>query len=85
MTDHVPGVYVLYIREGCHLCEDMIGQLQSILADYDGAELELRNVDDDPGWLAQFDKRVPVLMSGQQVLSEFFLDEFSVRQHLNGH
>ena len=84
MTDPVLAVYVLYFREGCHLCEDMISQMHAILVDYDGAVLELRNIDDNPAWLALYDKRVPVLMNGEQVLSEYFLDEFSVRQHLNG-
>ena len=84
MADHVLAEYVLYFREGCHLCEDMISQMHSILAAYDGAVLELRNIDDNPDWQALFDKRVPVLMHGERVLSEFFLDEFSVRKHLNG-
>ena len=79
-----PGVYALYYRQGCHLCEDMIHQLQSLLAEYENIHLELRNVDDNPEWFAQFNTRVPVLLFGRDILSEFFLDELSVRQHLNG-
>ncbi len=78
------AVYVLYYRDGCHLCEDMINQLQPLLAEYKNTKLELRNVDDNPEWFTKFNTHVPVLLFNQQILSEYFLDSLSVRQHLNG-
>ena len=77
-------VYQLYYRDNCHLCEDMISQLRILLNDYEQVRLELRNVDTDPGWLENYSSRVPVLLHQEQVLSEYFLDQETVRQHLNG-
>ncbi len=74
----------IYIRPGCHLCEDMLTQLQSI----DGADsfqLQLVEIDADAALRARYDTRVPVLEgSDGELLSEYFLDEIGLRNYLNG-
>lgn len=77
-------IYVLYYREGCHLCVDMIDALMPILSEYPQAELELRDVDLHPESKKLYDSTVPVLVYEEEVLSEYFLDPDKVRQHLNG-
>lgn len=49
---------VLYIREGCHLCDAAEQLLQNL---YPETTLQLRDVDSRREWYEQFDIRVPVL------------------------
>lgn len=77
-------LYVLYYREGCDLCVDMIDALMPILSEYPRVELELRDVDLHPESKKRYDSKVPVLVCDKEVLSEYFLDHDKVRQHLNG-
>ena len=78
-------VYVLFYREGCHLCGDMVDQLMPLLSEYPFAELELQDIDRHPESKKLYDTKVPVLVQDSLVLSEYFLDYDKVRQHLNGH
>lgn len=42
-------------RQGCHLCDDALELL-------DGIALDIIDIDEDPKLLAEYDKRVPVLL-----------------------
>ncbi len=64
----------LYVRDGCHLCEEMRRRLQPLI-DANRVRLETRDVDSDPGWFAAYDTRVPVLMAGERLLCDYVLDE----------
>lgn len=59
----------------------MVRALQAWRLGY-GVELELLDVDEDPVLAALYGERVPVLMDGEQVLAEFFLDEAVLQRHL---
>lgn len=74
----------LYVREGCHLCEDMSGQLQRLLENRE-VILELVDVDCSPGKLDDYGSRVPVLESAEgDCLSECLLDEIKLIEYLDG-
>ncbi|MDJ0806008.1 MAG: glutaredoxin family protein [Gammaproteobacteria bacterium] len=75
----------LYVREGCHLCEEMLNDLQALLQDRE-VLLELIDVDHSPVRLREYDSRVPVLESLEgDCLSEYLLDESLVIRYLDGH
>jgi len=75
---------LLYYREGCHLCEDMIQLILPVLQSRTDISYEFRNIDLNPEWKNKFHTRVPVLFYRQQLLSEYFLDLALLEQHLNG-
>ena len=74
----------LYTRQGCHLCEDMLLQLRQLQQDWSFG-LAVCDVDSNPQWHNLYHERVPVLFSGEQLLSQYFLDLKQLEIHLNEH
>jgi len=74
-------VFTVYIRRHCHLCEQMVETLGP-WRDGHGLLLELVDVDEDPVLAARYGERVPVLVEGEAVIAEFFLDEAVLAQRL---
>ncbi|MGD8484412.1 MAG: glutaredoxin family protein [Thioalkalispiraceae bacterium] len=72
--------FTLYARLGCHLCEDMQHQLQSLQAERPFA-LEVVDIDSDPALEAQYGTRVPVLLSGETEICQYFLDKQALLQY----
>ena len=68
---------LLYMRRNCHLCEDMMEQLEELRAVY-SFTVEQRDVDDDPLWRQEYGDRVPVLMFKQTVICQYYLDRKSL-------
>ncbi len=64
---------VVYDREGCHLCEDLLEDLYRLAAEHGFRVIE-RDVDRDPAWRERFGHRVPVVEVDDEVVCEFFLD-----------
>lgn len=73
---------ILYSRTGCHLCEQMLGQL-SALDLPDDVSLKTVDVDADPALRARFHVKVPVLALDDEILCCHFLDEGELRQALS--
>ena len=67
---------VLYHRRGCHLCEQMLASLYALYGDE--LEVELVDVDSDPGLREKYGMRLPVLAGGGKVVCEARLDEAAV-------
>jgi hypothetical protein len=74
-------IVTLYVREGCHLCDDFLvdlslemGPAYSVLAVVD--------VDRDPGLAARYGLRVPVLEVAGEVACEGHYDAARVRRAL---
>jgi thioredoxin reductase (NADPH) len=74
----------LYVREGCHLCTDMIQELEYLKSEFDFRYF-LRDVDAEPGLSATYGDRVPVLVAGEEELCRYFLDKQRMREYLHGH
>jgi len=73
--------WVLYVREGCHLCEQFLLELSLDL----GPAVEVVpvvDVDEDPDLAIRFGLRVPVLAAGSTVLCEGVYDAPRVRPAL---
>ena len=74
----------LYFRLECHLCEDMLLHLEQ-LRETRQFDVELIDVDSDPGFSKAYQQRVPVLETAEgQCLSEYYLDEVAVMSYLQG-
>lgn len=72
---------ILYSREGCHLCEDMLVQLSQQPL-YDSIRLTIIDVDADVDNQEQYGPRVPLLMYNGEVVSEYFLDKVALERVL---
>ncbi len=70
--------FTLYSRSYCHLCDDMLLQLQQYLNDVD-ISIAVRDVDADEELLTRFDELVPVLYGQKEgaeakQICHYFLD-----------
>lgn len=64
----------LYMRVGCHLCEQMQVQLE-ILQQRHNFSLNIVDIDTDNYLKLRYGERVPLLAAGEQELCHFHLDE----------
>jgi hypothetical protein len=67
------SVVVVYSREGCHLCEDLLDDL-AVLGRQHGFAIEVRDVDADPALRSRYHTRVPVVECEDEFVCEYFLD-----------
>ena len=63
----------VYGREECHLCHEMVAELEEIQANY-GFSLEIVNIDKDPQLEKSYGHLVPVLVAGGEEICHYFLD-----------
>lgn len=71
----------LYVREGCHLCEQFLLELELDLGDRVG-QVAVVDVDRDPALALDFGLRVPVFEVDGAVACEGAYDRSRVRQAL---
>ncbi len=76
-----PVGLILYLREGCHLCEDLEAQLAELL-EPDAYSLQRIDIDTDPALHRRYNERVPVLAHGEHEICHHFLDLIAVKQLL---
>lgn len=73
----------VYTREDCHLCEDAIATVRSVIESVDpSVEIELVDIDQNELLRAEYGDRVPyVLIDGRPVF-KYRVDEREIRQKL---
>ncbi|MDG0027088.1 glutaredoxin family protein [Trinickia sp. Y13] len=71
----------LYSRSWCHLCEEMLTELEPLARAF-GASVEVLDVDADPALVERYDELVPVLVYEGVELSRYRLDVERVRAAL---
>ncbi|WP_374335821.1 glutaredoxin family protein [Leeia sp.] len=70
----------LYIREYCHLCQDMLAILQQ---DYRGRFLlQVVDIEDDDDTEARYGQLIPVLMAGEHELCHYHLNRARLDAYL---
>jgi hypothetical protein len=72
---------VLYVREGCHLCDEFLVELSLDLGSANG-QVEIVDVDGEPDVAARYGQRVPVLEIAGEVACEGRYDAPRVRRAL---
>ena len=75
-------VLELYVKQGCHLCEDLLHQLQEI-AEQRPFIINIIDITSDKGLLAIFGEKVPVLTHGVDEVCHYFLDLVALNQVLD--
>jgi glutaredoxin len=76
-----PRDVTMYMREGCHLCEEAKSAMAPILAAL-GARLQEVDIDDDPILRARYTNDVPVIFIGSQFFTQHHVDLARLRRHL---
>ena len=69
----------VYTRNGCHLCEDMLQELQQRQASM-AFQLQVIEIDDRPELESSYGTKVPVLVCDGQEVCHYFLDEVALKQ-----
>ncbi len=72
----------IYSRPGCHLCEQLIDEIEPLLQGK--ATLEVRDIDSRPDWQEKYDTRVPVVEIDGRFICEHRLERSALRRVLNG-
>lgn len=81
-VDQVPKL-IVYGREECHLCQDMILALQNLQAQVSFV-FQVIDIDSDPELVARYGDKIPVLISlhnGQEIC-HYFLDLAALDDYL---
>ncbi len=66
----------VYSRRGCHLCEDLLGELEPLLRQR--ARLSVVDVDTDASLRERYGVLVPVVCADEQELCHYHLDRPAV-------
>lgn len=66
----------VYSRQGCHLCDLLVEELLPLVRGT--LQVEVRDIDSRPEWLAKYDLRVPVVEYEDRVISEYPLDRRAI-------
>ncbi|MFY9802705.1 MAG: glutaredoxin family protein [Candidatus Acidiferrales bacterium] len=76
-----PRDVTMYMREGCHLCEEAKASMAPLLAEF-GATLHEIDIDDDPVLLERYTNDVPVIFVGSQFFAQHRIDLARLRRQL---
>jgi hypothetical protein len=70
----LPGGLVVLSREGCHLCDDMLGALAELERAQAIPPVSIVDVDSDPELARQYGLKVPVLLLDGSVICHYTLN-----------
>ena len=72
----------VYSRQGCHLCEVLIGELKPLIEGE--LELEIRDIDTNAQWHERWFADIPVVEYEDAVVCRHFLDHDAITGILRG-
>jgi hypothetical protein len=72
----------VYSRRGCHLCEDLIRELEPLIEGK--LELEVRDIDSNTEWHERWFADIPVVEYEDAVVCMHFLDHDAITGILRG-
>ena len=80
--------FTLYSRSYCHLCDDMLEQLQAFTPDFQFT-VEVIDIDSDAELVGLYDELVPVLVGNKpgqpsQKISHYYLDTTALKEFFQG-
>jgi hypothetical protein len=70
----LPGGLVVVSRDGCHLCDDMMGELAVLESAGKIPVVSIVDVDSDPALERQYGLKVPVLLLDGSVVCHYTLN-----------
>ena len=78
------SVLRFYYRDGCHLCDDMLQELERLQQEWKFEIIEV-DIDRYPEIRESYHARIPLLEDSQgRCLSEIFLDQMTLLSYLQG-
>lgn len=72
-----PVILVVYGREHCHLCQDMVARLHELQARL-LFRLEVVDIDSNAELVARYGERVPVLAANREEICHYHLDPIAL-------
>ena len=81
--EHTIPRLTLYYRESCHLCDDMwqhLREIQTVL----NFKLVRVDVDSQTELQQRFGALIPVLLAGDQIICNYYLDPVALERYLTG-
>lgn len=73
-------VLTVLSRPGCHLCDELIDELEPLIAGR--ARLDVVDISEDEELLRRYCLEIPVLKAGDEELSRYRLDPQRVAQYI---
>jgi len=70
----------VFVRSGCHLCEQMLQELQRLRTERD-FRLEVVDILGHEALEAEYGSRIPVLAGERGEICYYFLDETALRRY----
>lgn len=68
----------VYVKDGCHLCDQILAQLTDINTDHEGARrfrLTTRDIGERQEWYELYREYVPVVVVNNEEVCHYFLDQ----------
>ncbi len=72
----------VFVRSGCHLCEEMLAELAGLRAKR-AFELEVVDILGRPGLEQEYGTRIPVLKAGETEICYYFLDRDALARYFD--
>jgi len=73
---------VVYSREGCHLCEQLIEELLPLIRGK--LDVSVQDIDSRPEWQVEYGTRIPVVEWNGEFVCQYTLDEPAIRRIVAG-
>jgi glutaredoxin-like protein DUF836 len=70
----------IYSRPGCHLCEQMVEELQPLVRGR--MQIEVVDIDTRTDWQDMYGARIPVLECNKEIICQYTLDVAAVKRIL---
>ena len=68
---------IVYSREGCHLCEQLIEELLPMING--SLDVDVRDIDRRADWQAEYNTRIPVLEFEGEFVCQYTLDKPAIQ------
>ena len=75
------AVVTVYVRPGCHLCDDALAELRTI-AEAEPFSLQIVDIEQDDALHRRYLERIPVIALGGEEIADFFVDADDLRRRL---
>jgi len=72
----------VYSRPGCHLCEQLVEELQPMIRGR--ARFEVLNIDTQRAWTEKYATRIPVIELDGHFVCQYHLDADAINAALSG-
>ncbi|MGK2954958.1 MAG: glutaredoxin family protein [Solirubrobacterales bacterium] len=73
----------VYSRPDCHLCQEAMNSLSGLRAEFPELEIDEIDIEGDDHLFRRYLERIPVVLIGDEIVSELIFDPETVRVRLS--